>query len=85
MQFAQLNGVLVATQEGLLSKYFRGVDYSPEELRPALVESSEGQIGSATDEPLFYCFHYDPESGCYGLAVINLFRFGGVIPVFVDG
>jgi len=34
---------------------------------------------------LFYCFHYDPESGCYGLAVINLFHFGSVIPVFVDG
>ena len=32
------------------------------------------------DELLLYCFHYDPESGRYGLLVMNLVRVGGVRP-----
>jgi protein SCO1 len=80
-QFAHVSGVLVATPEGRLSRYFYGVEYSPKELRLALVESGEGRIGSAIDELLLYCFHYDPESGRYGLVVMNLVRLGGALTV----
>ena len=59
--------MLVVTPDGALSRYFYGVEYSPKELRLALVESGEGTIGSAIDELLLYCFHYDPESGRYGV------------------
>jgi protein SCO1 len=84
-QFAHVSGVLVATPEGRLSRYFYGVDYSPKELRLALVESGEGQIGSVVDELLLYCFHYDPESGRYGLVVMNLIRLGGVMTLLFIG
>ena len=84
-QFAHVSGVLVATPEGRLSRYFYGIEYSPKELRLALVESGEGKIGSAIDELLLYCFHYDPESGKYGLLVMNLIRLGGVLTVLFIG
>ena len=45
------------------------------------MESGEGRIGSAIDELLLYCFHYDPESGRYGLVVMNLVRLGGAMTV----
>jgi protein SCO1/2 len=80
-QFAHVSGILVVTPEGRLSRYFYGVEYSPKELRLALVESGEGRIGSSIDELLLYCFHYDPESGRYGLVVMNLVRLGGVMTV----
>jgi protein SCO1/2 len=80
-QFAHVSGVLVTTPGGRLSRYFYGVEYSPKELRLALVESGEGKIGSAIDELLLYCFHYDPESGRYGAVVMNLIRLGGVVTV----
>jgi protein SCO1/2 len=79
--FAHVSGLLVATPDGRLSRYFYGVEYSPKELRLALVESAEGRIGTAIDELLLYCFHYDPESGRYGLVVMNLVRLGGVMTV----
>ena len=44
-QFAHPSGVLVATPDGTLSRYFYGVEYSPKELRMALVESGQGKIG----------------------------------------
>jgi protein SCO1/2 len=80
-QFAHVSGVLVATPAGTLSRYFYGIEYSPKELRLALVESGEGRVGSAIDELLLYCFHYDPESGQYGLLVMNLIRLGGAATV----
>lgn len=80
-QFAHVSGILVTTPEGRLSRYFYGVEYSPKELRLALVESGEGRIGSVIDELLLYCFHYDPESGRYGLMVMNLVRLGGAMTV----
>jgi len=84
-QFAHVSGILVATPQGRLSRYFYGVEYSPKELRLALVESSEGRVGSAIDELLLYCFHYNPESGRYGLMVMNLVRLGGVMTVLGIG
>ena len=84
-QFAHVSGVLVVTPDGQLSRYFYGVEYSPKELRLALVESGEGKVGSAIDELLLYCFHYDPESGRYGLLVMNLVRLGGVLTVLFVG
>ena len=84
-QFAHVSGVLVVTPQGKLSRYFYGVEYSPKELRLALVESGEGRIGSALDELLLYCFHYDPESGQYGVIVMNLIRLGGVMTLLFIG
>jgi protein SCO1 len=78
-QFAHVSGVLVATPDGKLSRYFYGIEYSPKELRMAIVESGQGHVGSPIDELMLYCFHYDPESGRYGAAVMNLVRLGGVL------
>jgi len=84
-QFAHVSGVLVVTPDGTLSRYFYGVEYSPKELRLALVEAGEGKVGSAIDELLLYCFHYDPESGRYGVVVMNLIRLGGVATMMFIG
>jgi protein SCO1/2 len=80
-QYAHLSGVLVLTPDGRLSRYFYGIEYSPKELRLALVESGEGRIGSIVDELLLFCYHYDPANGRYGAVVMNLVRAGGVLTV----
>ena len=84
-QFAHLSGVLVLTPGGRLSRYFYGVEYSPKELRMAIVESSQGKIGSVVDELLLYCYHYDPANGKYGAMVMNLVRLGGALTVVLLG
>ncbi len=82
-QFAHVSGVLVATPDGRLSRYFYGVEYSPKELRMALVESSEGKVGSVVDQLLLYCYHYDPATGRYGVIAMNLVRLGGVVTLLL--
>ena len=78
-QYAHVSGILVATPDGHLARYFYGIEYSPKELRMALVESGDGHIGSPIDELLLYCYHYDPEHGRYGATVMNLVRGAAVL------
>jgi protein SCO1/2 len=80
-QFAHVSGLLVATPDGRLSRYFYGVEFSPKDVRLALVESGEGRVGSVIEELLLYCYQYDPTTGRYGMIVMNLVRIGGVVTV----
>ena len=82
-QFAHASGVLVTTPDGRLSRYFYGVEYSPKELRMAIVESGEGKIGSAVDQLLLYCYHYNPATGRYGVIAMNLVRLGGAVTLIL--
>lgn len=80
-QFAHASGVMVATPEGKLSRYFYGIEYAPRDLKLALVESSAGKIGSLADKITLYCYHYDPTTGKYGFAIMSAMRVGGIVTV----
>jgi protein SCO1/2 len=80
-QFAHASGIMLATPEGKLSRYFYGIEYAPKELRLSIVEASANKVGSPVDQLLLYCFHYDPSTGKYGLAIMNIVRLAGVITV----
>jgi protein SCO1/2 len=80
-QFAHASGIMLTTPEGKLARYFYGLEYAPKELRLSIVEASAGKVGTPVDALLLYCYHYDPASGKYGLAIINIVRLAGVITV----
>jgi len=84
-QFAHVSGLLVTTADGTLSRYFYGVEYSPKDLRLALIDSSNGKVGSVIDELLLYCYQYDPSHGRYGAVFMNIMRLGGVLTLFFIG
>jgi protein SCO1/2 len=73
-QFAHPTGVIVLTPDGRLARYLFGIEYAPRGLRYAIVEASNGNVGSAVDSLLLYCFHYDPMTGQYGVAIIRVIR-----------
>jgi protein SCO1/2 len=80
-QFAHASGIVLLTPAGRVSRYFYGIEYPTRNVRLGLVEASAGRIGTAVDELLLYCFHYDPLTGRYGLAIIRMIRAAGVITV----
>jgi protein SCO1/2 len=80
-QFAHASALMVATPGGKLSHYLYGIDYAPTDLRLALVEASEGKIGSPVDALLLYCYHYDPAAGRFA-PVMGVLRAAGVLTVF---
>jgi protein SCO1/2 len=84
-QYAHASGVMIATPQGRLSKYFYGVEYSPRDIRLGLVEASENKIGNPVDALLLYCFHYDPATGKYGAIAMNMVRFAGATFTLIGG
>ena len=77
-QFAHAGGVMITTPDGRLSRYFYGIDYSPKDLKFGLMESAESKVGNAAEQLLLYCYHYDPATGKYGLAILSVLRIGAV-------
>jgi protein SCO1 len=80
-QYAHPSGIMIATPDGRLSRYFFGIEYGPRDIRLALVEAADRKIGSPADQLLLACFHYDPKSGRYSLAVMRFVRLAGVLTV----
>ncbi len=77
--YSHASGLIVITPEGRVSRYLFGVEYSARDLRLALVEASRGRIGTPIDQILLYCFHYDPQTGKYGVVIMNVLRLGGLL------
>ena len=76
---------VVLSGEGKVSRYLQGVRYASSDVRQSLVEASEGQVGSALDQVVMYCFQYDPDGGTYTADVFNLMKLGGFLFVVVFG
>jgi protein SCO1/2 len=84
-QYAHPAGVVVATPQGKVSRYLFGIDYGPRDLRLALLDASEGKIGSPLKRILLYCYHYDLASGRYSLAIMRIVRIAGAATVLGIG
>ena len=80
-EYAHAAGVMIATPGGRISRYLYGIEYAPRDVRLALIESSEGRIGSLADQLLLYCFHYDPVYGKYSAMTMNILRLGAIVTV----
>lgn len=84
-QFAHAGGIMIATPEGKLARYFYGIDYAPKDLKFSLMESADNKVGSVTEKLFLYCYHYDPSTGKYGLAILRVMRLGGIATLLILG
>lgn len=84
-QFAHPSGIILLTPAGKVTRYFFGITYPSRDLRLALVEASQGKIGSPIDQILLYCYHYDPQTGKYGLLISHVIQAAGGLTVLLLG
>ncbi len=84
-QYAHASGLFVATPAGKLARYFYGIEYSPRDMRLALVEAADGMIGSPVDQVLLLCYHYDPLTGHYGVVIQRVLQAAGVLTLALLG
>ena len=80
-QFAHGTVLIVATPQGRISRYLYGFEYKPRDVRIALVEASANKIGTASDQLLLLCYHYDAATGKYSRSAMNFVRAGGIATV----
>lgn len=84
-QFAHPAGIVVLTPQGTISRYLFGIEYAPKDLRFAVIESSEGRIGTPVDQLVLACYQYDPMTGRYGAAIMRIVRTAGALTVLALG
>lgn len=82
-EYIHSSGIMVLTPQGKLARYFYGIEYAPKDLRLGLIESATDKIGSPIDQVLLLCYSYDPESGKYGLVIVNSIRIAGLATVAI--
>ena len=80
-QFVHAAGIMIATPDGKLSRYFYGIQYTPTDVRLSLVEASAHKIGSAVDALLLYCCPFDPLTGEYTVAIYKVLELAGGVTV----
>jgi protein SCO1/2 len=83
--FLHAAALFVLTPEGQVSRYLYGVLYEPQDLKLALLEASQGKLGTTLDRIILYCFHYDAAKGHYAPAAIVLMQAAGSLFVLVLG
>lgn len=67
--------------DGVISRYSLDVAFPPDQVKLALLDASNGTIGSKFDQFMMLCFSYDPERGSYVLAAWRLMRLAAAITV----
>jgi protein SCO1/2 len=82
-QYAHPAAVTVLTGEGRVSRYLFGIEFAPRDFKLALIDAADRRIGTALDQVLLFCYHYDPSTGRYGLVIMNLVRLAGALTVVV--
>jgi protein SCO1 len=84
-QFIHPAGLVFLTPAGVVSGYLLGVGYQPSDIEQALAVAGRGRIADAVSPVLLICFHFDPTTGRYTLAIWKLVQLGCAFTVVVLG
>ena len=77
--FAHAAGLIFVSPEGKVSRYLYGIEFSPRDMRLALLDASEGKSLSLGDKLTMFCYSYDAHSQGYVLFARNFMKAGGLL------
>jgi protein SCO1/2 len=84
-EYSHAAAVFVLTPDGRLSRVLYGVKYQPADVRMALLEASQGRIGTTLDRIILWCHVYDASAGGYVLLAMRVMQLGGALTLAVLG
>jgi protein SCO1/2 len=84
-QFLHPTGIVFLTPKGIVSGYLLGVGYQPGDISLGVTRARDGGIAKAALPVLLLCFHFDPSTGRYTLAITKLLQLAGAITVLTLG
>jgi protein SCO1/2 len=78
-EFAHGAGLIFLSPDGKVSRYLYGTEFTPRDMRLALLDASEGRAISFGDKLTMFCYRYDPNSKGYVLFAENFMKAGGAL------
>lgn len=73
-EWAHASAAILATPQGVISRYLHGVYFDPTTFRLSVVETSKGMVGNLKDNFALFCFRYDPKANKYAFYIMNILR-----------
>lgn len=81
-QYAHSAGIIFASPDRKITRYLYGIEYNEIDLKNALYETANGNIGNTIDKLVMYCYQYNPASNSYAPVAINIMKIGGALTLF---
>lgn len=84
-EYAHPSTLIFISGDGTITRYLHGMRFPERDMRNALVEASEGRVGSIMDRAIMYCFQFDPSSNAYVLHAWNVMKIGSILGALALG
>jgi len=80
-QFDHPPVLVFLSARGYTTRYLSALTMGATTLRRAVVEASEGRVGSFIERIILSCLTFDPNTGAYTMTVMTIMRIGGLLTV----
>jgi protein SCO1/2 len=84
-QFVHPIAVLAVTPQGRVAQVLPALNFEPRDLRLALVEASQGKLGSIADHVFLLCAGFDSTKGQYSPAIWAVLKIAAIATLAVLG
>jgi len=78
-EFIHPGVIIFLSPDGKITRYLYGIEFLPFDVKMALMEASEGKIGSTVAKIIKLCYAYDPEGKRYALDITRIAGIGIII------
>lgn len=78
-QYSHPTGLIALSPEGKITRYLRGIEFLPFDIKITMVEAAEGKIGPSINRLLAFCYSYDRDED---LMVFNITKVAGTLISF---
>ncbi len=82
-EYAHPAALIFLSGKGKITRYIHGMYFPKADVRKAIVEASEGRVGTTIDRIFLYCYRYDAGANSYVLHATNLMRISGFLTALV--
>lgn len=84
-QFAHPAALMFVSGAGTITRYFTTLSPAPGDVRTALVEASNGEVGSITDKVFLACCKFNPGTNSYSASAFKLMKYGSILTAGLMG
>jgi protein SCO1 len=78
-QFVHPAGLIALSSDGKITRYLRGIEFLPFDIKITMVEAANGKIGPSINRLLAICYSYDEKGNQF---VFNVTRVSGIVIIF---
>ena len=78
-QFVHPTGLIALSSDGKITRYLRGIEFLPFDIKITMVEAANGKIGPSINRLLAICYSYDNKGNQF---VFNVTRVSGIVIFF---